>query len=152
MPSPEAQVPWSTNIWSAIQTAVNEETARVRIGAKFLPNASVDRKTKSVPADKVTNAPLPGESKSTLTVDEGASIQLNEIWTEFAWTTQQVHGTANAKNPKDTPAVTLARRAAQYLALAQDIVIFQGKDGYTTPFFRKTCGCIQGKYLQTAAC
>ncbi len=135
MPGPKAKVPWSANIWNAIQTAVEDETARARIGAKFLPNSSVDRKTESVPADKVVNAPLPGASKPTLTVDEGASIQLNEIWTEFALTTQQVHGTAEAKNPKDTPAVKLARRGAQYLALAQDVVIFQGKDGYTTPFF-----------------
>lgn len=135
MPSPEAKVPWSAEVWKAIQTAVNDETARVRIGANFLPKSSVDRKTESVPADKVVNAPLPGESKSTLTVDEGAPIKLNEIWTEFALTTQQVHATAEAKNPEDTAAVTLARRAAQYLALAQDIVIFQGKDGYTIPFF-----------------
>jgi uncharacterized linocin/CFP29 family protein len=135
MPDPEVKVPWSTNIWNAIQTAVNDETARVRIGAKFLPNSSVDRKTETVPADKVMNAPLPGESKSTLTADEGASIQLNEIWTEFALSTQQVDETARAKNPENTPAVKLARRAAQYLALAEDIVIFQGKDGYTTPFF-----------------
>ena len=138
-------MPWSTNIWNAIQTAEKEETARVRIGAKFLPNSSVDRKTESVPADKVKNAPLPGESKSTLTVDEGASIQLNEIWTEFALTTQQVHGTAEAKNPEHTAAVTLARRAAQYLALAQDIVISQGKDGYTTPFFSQNVGFHPGK-------
>ena len=81
------------------------------------------------------NQPLPGEQNSTLTVDEGATIRLNEIWTEFELTTQQVHETAEAKHPEHTTAVTLARRAAQYLALGQDIVIFQGANGYAAPFF-----------------
>jgi uncharacterized linocin/CFP29 family protein len=135
MPSPAAKVPWSAEVWKAIQRAVNDETKRVQVGAKFLPHRHVHPHITSVDADTVKNARLPGESQSTLTVDEGASIRLNEIWTEFALTTQQVEETAKAKNPGDTTAVTLARRAAQYLALAQDVVIFQGKDGYTIPFF-----------------
>ena len=135
MPSINPQVPWSDDIWQAIQRAVHDETMRVRVGDKFLPHRPIDHKTTSVQRDTVTNAPVSGETKSTLTVDEGATVQLNEIWTEFALTTQQVHETAEAKDPEHATAVTLARRAAQYLALAQDIVIFQGKDGYTITFF-----------------
>jgi uncharacterized linocin/CFP29 family protein len=130
------KVPWKPEIWKAIHRTVHEESLRVRVGARFLPHRRVHPKTTSVPPDTITtNQVLPGESGYTLTVDEGASIRLNEIWTEFALTTQQVHETAEAKNPMHTTAVTLARRAAQYLALAQDIVIFQGFSGYTSSQF-----------------
>ena len=129
------KVPWSPEIWKAIHRSVHDETMRVRVGAKFLPHRRVHPKTTSITPDIVVNQPVAGETNNTLMVDEGVTIRLNEIWTEFALTTQQVHETAEAKNPEHTTAVTLARRAAQYLALAQDIVIFQGFNGYNAPFF-----------------
>ncbi len=129
------KVPWSADIWKAIHRTVHDETMRVRVGSKFLPHRRVHPKTTSVPPDTIINAPVNNEPNNTLTIDEGVTIRLNEIWTEFALTTQQVHETAEAKNPAHTSAVALARRAAQYLALAQDFVIFQGFQGYTTPFF-----------------
>jgi uncharacterized linocin/CFP29 family protein len=46
-----------------------------------------------------------------------------------------VHDAAQSTNPVGSAAVTLARRAAQFLALAQDMVIFQGSNGYAAPFF-----------------
>jgi uncharacterized linocin/CFP29 family protein len=129
------KVPWSEDVWKAIHKTVHEETLRVRIGAQFLPHRRVHPKTMSVPPDTITNLPIPGELTNTLTVDEGQSIRINEIWSEFALTTQQVHDTAEAKNPLHTTAVTLARRAAMYLALGQDTVIFQGYNAYSTPLF-----------------
>ena|SRR3984885_14177669 len=129
------KVPWSAEIWKAIHRAVHDETMRVRVGAKFLPHQDYDPTTTAVPSGTVVNAPINNESNNTLTVDEGQTIRLNEIWTEFALTPQQIHDTADAKNPEQATAVTLARRAAQYLALAQDIVIFQGLHGYSAPFF-----------------
>jgi uncharacterized linocin/CFP29 family protein len=131
------KVPWSEEIWKAIQRVVHEETTRVRVGATFLPQRRVSPKTTSVPADLIRNQPISGETSNTLTIDEGVNIRLNEIWTEFALTTQQIHETAEAKNPEHTSAVTLARRAAQYLALAQDIVIFHGANGFSAPFFQQ---------------
>jgi uncharacterized linocin/CFP29 family protein len=130
-----AKVPWPEDVWKAIHRTVHDESMRVRVAAKFLPHIRVHPKTTSVQQDQVLNLQLPGEQGLTLTVDEGATIRLNEIWTEFALTTQQVHETAEAKNPGHTTAVTLARRAAQYLALGQDTVIFQGNLGYSAPFF-----------------
>jgi len=102
------KVPWSPEIWKAIHRTVHDETMRVRVGAKFLPHRLHHPKTTSVPPDTVVNAPVNNESNNTLTVDEGLTIRLNEIWTEFALTTQQVHDTAEAKNPEHTTAVTLA--------------------------------------------
>lgn len=133
------KVPWSDDIWKAIHKVVHEETMRVRVGAQFLPHNRVHPKTTSVPPDLITSANLPGDASNilTLTIDEGVTIRLNEIWAEFALTTQQVHETAESKNPEHTSAVTLARRAAQYLALAQDLVIFNGYNGYSAPFFQQ---------------
>jgi uncharacterized linocin/CFP29 family protein len=131
------RVPWSDDIWKAIHRVVREETMRVKVGARFLPQRDVSPKTTSVPPDLITNQPIGGETSNTLTIDEGVTIRLHEIWTEFALTTQQIHETAEAENPEHTSAVTLARRAAQYLALAQDIVIFQGANGFGTPFFQQ---------------
>jgi uncharacterized linocin/CFP29 family protein len=130
------KVPWSEEIWKAIDRVVHEETMRVRVGAQFLPRRRVHPKTTSVQADTIVNVASDTGTQTTLTIDEGVTIRLNEIWTEFALTTQQVHETSEAKSPAHTSAATLARRAAQYLALAQDIVIFQGVNGYSAPFFQ----------------
>ena len=138
-------VPWSDDIWKAINRVVEEETARVRVGVAFLPQSNVSSKTISVPSDLIVNQLVGGETASTLTVDEGATVRLNEIWVEFALTTQQVHQTAQAEHPEQTSAVTLARRAAQYLALAQDFVIFQDYNGYSAPFFQQYVRFLPGE-------
>jgi uncharacterized linocin/CFP29 family protein len=140
-------VPWSEDVWKAIHKVVHEETMRVRIGAQFLPHHRVHPKTMSVAPELIINTNLPGDPTNTftLTIDEGVTIRLNEIWKEFALTTQQVHETAEAKNPEHTSAVTLARRAAQYLALAQDLVIMNGYNGYSAPFFQQNIRFRQGQ-------
>jgi hypothetical protein len=74
-----AKVPWSEDVWKAIQKTVHEETLRLRVGGKFLPHRRVDPTTTSVPPDTIKNQPLTGESTSTLTVDEGQSIRINEF-------------------------------------------------------------------------
>jgi uncharacterized linocin/CFP29 family protein len=134
IPLPNSKVPWSEDTWRAIHEVVNDEIGKVQV-SKFLPQHRVPPESTTAPSDTVLNPILAGEQLSTLTIDEGATTRLNEIWTEFALTPQQVHETANAKVPHDTPAATLARRAAQYLALADDLVIFQGNSGYQVPFF-----------------
>lgn len=130
-------VPWPKEVWEAIDRHVHDEVMRTRVGAKFLPHRKVDPKTTSIPSDIISFPILPGETTQTLVIDQGATIRLNEIWTEFALTTQQVHETAEADDLADTAAVTLATRAANYLAQAQDLVIFQGVNAYGTPFFNK---------------
>ena len=113
---------------------------RVERSHEFMRVHAVDPKITSVPPDMITPQVLPGDpaNKFTLTVDEGLTIRLNEIWTEFALTPQQVHDTAEAKHPQYTTGVILARRAAQYLALAKNMVIFQGSNAYNSPFLLKT--------------
>jgi len=130
-----SKIAWSEEVWKAINRAVHEETMRVRVGAQFLPQRVVVPKTTSVAADSIANVALDEGSQKTLAIDESATIRLNEIWAEFALTTQQVHETAQAKNPEHTSAVALARCAARYLSLAQDLILFQGLGGYQAPFF-----------------
>ena len=146
------KVPWPDEVWKTIHRAVHDEMMRASAGAQFLPHHIVHPKTMSISPDTIVDAQLdatlPGGTAAsggssaalpplTLSIDEGQTIRLNEIWTEFALTTQQVHDASEAKNPEFTSAVTLARRAAQYLALAQDAVIFQGQVGYSSPFFQQ---------------
>jgi hypothetical protein len=135
--SANAKVPWPPAIWEAIHKAVHEEVSRVEIAHRFMRVHSVHPKTTSVPPDLISPLQLPGDPTGnlTLTVDEGVTIRLNEIWTEFALTPQQVHDTAESKHPEHCTAVTLARRSAQYLGLAKNMVVMQGQNAYTTQYF-----------------
>jgi len=130
-------VPWPNEVWEAIDRNVRDEVMRTRVGAKLLPHRNVDENATSIPRDIISFPILPGETTQTLVIDQGATIRLNEVWTEFALTPQQVHETAEADDLADTAAVSLATRAANYLAQAQDLVIFQGVNAYGTPFFNK---------------
>jgi uncharacterized linocin/CFP29 family protein len=141
-----ASVPWPKEVWEAIDRHVHDEVMRTRVGAKFLPHRKVHPKTTSVPADTITFSSLQSESTQTLIIDEGATVRVNEIWTEFALTPQQVHETAEAHELAHTVAVTLATRAANYLSQAQDLVIFQGVNAYSTPFFQKFINFRQGQF------
>jgi len=137
--SANAKVPWPPAVWESIHRSVHEEVSRVEIAHRFMRVHSVHPKTTSVPPDLITSQVLPGDpdSNNTLMVDEGITIRLNEIWTEFALTPQQVHETAESKHPEHCTAVTLARRAAQYLALAKNMVVLQGSNAYNTQYFKQ---------------
>ncbi len=137
------KVPWPKEVWDAMDLHVHEEIMRTSVGAKFLPHHRVHPKTTTVPGDTVTlpTAPtagstVPSSTPNPLTVDEGAFIRINESWTEFSLTAQQVHEAAEAKELTHTTAVTLATRAANFLSRAQDMVIFQGFNAYYTTFFQ----------------
>ncbi len=145
-----APVQWSADLVKAIHKAVHEETMRTTVGTRFLPHVRVHPRTTSVRPDLVVPvaldggssaagasgaAPPPAPSTYTLTTDEGQTIRLNETWVEFALTDQQVSEIRDAPNIEYTSVLTLARRAAQYLALAQDWIINHGEIAYTVPFF-----------------
>ncbi len=136
------KVPWSKEVWEAIDRHVHEEFARTNIGHKFIPHRRVHPKTTSVPAETITfealpdDAPLVGATNSlTIVVDEGNNIRVIELWGEFGMTGQQVHETGESHELAHTTAVTLAMRTAQYVALAVDYVIFEGANAFLTPFF-----------------
>jgi hypothetical protein len=162
---------WTPEVWDRIDRAVHHEMHRTRVAAKFLPHHRVDPHVTTVPAGVVLaslNGPafvgsltpaIQGATPPLLNIDEGATIRLIEIWTEFSLTTAQVQEETRAhaahkeqrgdhteyeshsghddhhhhKHHPSSTAITLARRAANILSLAQDTVIFQGLNAFPKP-------------------
>jgi len=66
-------------------------------------------------------------------VDEGATLRLNEYYVEFELTPQQVdQEMGDIKQLGHSTAVTLATKAANTLALGEDLIIFQGQNALNT--------------------
>lgn len=115
-------------MWDRIDQAVELEVKRTRIGARFLPKRPVPPKTTSVPTDAYTTI-TPEGGTPVLTVDEGATLRLNEYYVEFELTPQQVdQEEVDFKTLGHSTAVTLATKAANTLAQAEDLIIFQGNN------------------------
>jgi uncharacterized linocin/CFP29 family protein len=146
-----SKIPWSKDVWDRIDKAVETEARRTRIGARFLPIRMVPPKTTSVPADSYHSETPPGGSGPVFTVDEGATLRLNEYYVEFSLTPQQVdQEEGDFKNLGHSTAVTLATKAANTLAMAQDLVIFQGQNAVLTAApFRNGTVLIQGQLSDT---
>jgi uncharacterized linocin/CFP29 family protein len=123
-----SKIPWSKDVWDRIDRAVELEVKRTRVTARFLPRKPVPPKTTSVPTDSYTfntSAGLP----PILTVDEGATTRLNEYYVEFELTAQQVDQEEGDFNQLGhSTAVTLATKAANTLAQAEDLIVFQGQN------------------------
>jgi uncharacterized linocin/CFP29 family protein len=131
------KIPWSHDVWERIDHAVATEVKRTRIGARFMPLRPVPPKTTSVPTDSYQF------SGGVFNVDEGATIRLNEYYVEFELTPQQVdQEEGDFKDLGHSTAVTLATKSANALALAEDLIIFQGQNAITgtAPF---TAGLVQ---------
>jgi uncharacterized linocin/CFP29 family protein len=122
------KIPWSKDVWERIDHAVEMEVKRTRVGARFLPKRPVPPKTTSVPTDAYTMT-TPVGGTPVLTVDEGATLRLNEYYVEFELTPQQVdQEEGDFKTLGHSTAVTLATKAANTLAQAEDLIIFQGSN------------------------
>ena len=124
-----------TKVWEEIDKAVDAEMKRTRIGARFLPIRRVPPKTLTVPSDSYALPPLP--APQIFAVDEGATVRMNTISCALQLTPQQVNQeTGDPKNMGQSTAVTLAMRAANALAQAEDLIIFQGQNAVltATPF------------------
>jgi len=138
------KIPWSKDVWDRIDQAVMTEIKRTRICARFLPVRMVPPKTTSVPTDSYQASVAGAGVGSILNVDEGATLRLNEYYVEFEMTPQQVdQEEGDFKQLGHSTAVTLATKAANVLALAEDLIIFQGQNAITgaTPF---TSNLVQG--------
>jgi encapsulating protein for peroxidase len=119
-----SKIPWSKDVWDRIDQAVTTEVKRTRIGGRFLPVRPVPPKTTSVPTDSYSAI-----AGNIFSVDEGATVRLNEYYVEFELTPQQVdQEEGDFKQLGHSTAVTLATKAANMLALAEDLIIFQGQN------------------------
>jgi uncharacterized linocin/CFP29 family protein len=133
------KIHWSKEIWDRIDRAVHGEMLRTRVAQKFLPLRPVLPRTTSVPFDSIQ---IPSANNPVYSVDEGATTRLNEYWVEFSLTPQQVdHETGDPMELGHSTAATLATRAANILAQAEDTVVFQGSNGIAnSPLFNELGG------------
>lgn len=131
------KIPWGKDVWERIDHAVATEVKRTRICARFMDSKPVPPKTTSVPTDSYS------VTGGVFGVDEGATVRLNEYYVEFELTPQQVdQEEGDFRELGHSTAVTLATKAANSLALAEDLIVFQGQNAITDalPF---TSGLVQ---------
>ncbi len=107
---------WTQDIWDEINKAVKAEAGKVRISQKVFPTVEFDDNPTQIINDVI--------DFRNLSIREGDTKPFVEIYQEFPLTSTQVKQEATIKTCK-----TLARMAAKALALAEDTIIFQGKDG-----------------------
>jgi uncharacterized linocin/CFP29 family protein len=116
-------VDWSQDIWSRLDQAVHSEIDRTGIASKLLPLSGPMPDATTVPADVIDPA--------AMTVSEDAVLPVVELSVEFRLTAQQVDAEATLAT-----AQTLVTRAANLIAQAEDLLIFQGEQGSRSPIFR----------------
>jgi len=118
------QVDWSDGAWKALDDAVHDEFHRTAVGLKFIPfHGQVDN-AMTVPADVI--------NLDTMTVDEVKVTGLVELGIDFGLTRQQT-----ASEEDYSTGSTLATRAANLLAQAEDLIIFRGEEAFGEPLFKR---------------
>ncbi len=132
MKTSRAEALWPAAIWNGINEAVADECQRIKVAAKFLPMYRPMAEARTVPAERIKR------DEAGFLIDEAPVTPLVEIWSEFELTRQQV-----AREAELGTARTLARRAANILAQAEDAMIFQGAEALEAEAFFSN-----GKVLQ----
>ena len=115
---------WSEPVWQQIDQAVHDEAMRAEIASKFIPLRGPFANALTVPADVIDT--------EAMTIDEGLTTPLIELWVDFALTPQQV-----ASEEQLATAMTLATRASNFLSTAEDLLIFQGDEALKGEFFKR---------------
>lgn len=119
-------LPWNAALWTRIDQAVGLEAERIRIARRFLP---------WVPMPGAMTAPtdtLGVDKSGLLKVEEGLTVPLIEIWVDFALTRDQIEA-----EERLATAVTLATRATNLLAQAEDALIFRGRSAMDLDIFKQ---------------
>ena len=119
------QLSWSEDVWKSIDDAVHDEVQRTSVAAKFIPLHA------PAPAPDVSTVPSDIIDAGAMTVDEVAVTPIVELGVEFKLTRQQIGNEADLAT-----AVSLATRAANLLARAEDTVLVQGDGGFKDPLFK----------------
>jgi uncharacterized linocin/CFP29 family protein len=106
---------WNPQIWSDIDKAVQEEVGRIRVAQKVFPSTLLPS-GQPIPTDTRSNR-IPG----VLMISEGLSRPFVSTEVEFALTQSQVDNEESQHTGR-----TLARMAANVIAAAEDVLLFQG--------------------------
>jgi uncharacterized linocin/CFP29 family protein len=105
---------WSPELWARLDQAVHTEVDRAGVAGKVLPLYSSMPDATTVPADVI--------DPRTMSVRDDAVLPLVELSVEFSLTPQQVEREAELGT-----AVTLASRASNLIAQAEDLLVLQGE-------------------------
>jgi uncharacterized linocin/CFP29 family protein len=109
---------WTPQIWSDIDRVVTADVGRVRVAQKIFPSQQKPNQD-NVQADILTiGQQSPGEP---MMIQEGITLPFLEISAKFALTQSQMNNEANLRT-----AQTLAQLSARKVALAEDLLFFQG--------------------------
>jgi uncharacterized linocin/CFP29 family protein len=108
---------WTPQIWSDIDKAVMADVGRVRVAQKVFP-AQQRPNQDNVQADILMISQAPGDP---LMIQEGITLPFIEISAKFALTESQMNNEANLST-----AHTLSQLTARKVALAEDLILFQG--------------------------
>jgi uncharacterized linocin/CFP29 family protein len=103
---------WNESTWQDVDEAVLAEVGRIRVVQKVFPSTTIAGAS-HVPADIF--------DPKTMSIAEGQTKPLIELSVEFPLTQSQVQNEATLKTSR-----TLARLATKSLALAEDLLFFQG--------------------------
>jgi uncharacterized linocin/CFP29 family protein len=105
---------WTPDVWTSIDGDVTTSIGAIRVAQCVFPPSPLPNAT-SVPADIF--------DFSNMSITEGEMLPFAELAVEFSLTNGQVND-----DPTGSTAITLSKLAAKSLALAEDIVILQGRD------------------------
>ncbi|MGO4390637.1 encapsulin [Variovorax sp. M-6] len=119
------QVPWTDEQWARVRKVIQEEAARARVGASFLPLVGpLPPSTDYVSIDTIEYGEV---GNPRLSIDDRTTVQLVTLQVRV-----YLRG-AQMADPDMASALQLFRRAANVLARLEDHVVFNGLQGPNEP-------------------
>lgn len=119
------QVPWTDEQWARVRKVIQEEAARARVGASFLPLVGpLPPSTDYVSIDTIDYGK---QGQPRLSIDDKSTVQLATLQVRV-----YLRG-AQMADPDMASALQLFRRAANVLARLEDHVVFNGLKGPDQP-------------------
>lgn len=121
MPDNNQQVPWTDEQWARVRKVIQEEAARARVGASFLPLVGpLPGSADYVSADTISYG---DERSPKLQIEDKTTVQLATLQVRVF-----LRG-AQMADPDMDSALQLFRRAANVLARLEDSIVFTGLAG-----------------------
>jgi uncharacterized linocin/CFP29 family protein len=117
---------WNDQVWESINEAVAQAVSAIRVSQNVFQLLSLSG-VSSVPADHFDPAKM--------SITEGLTKPYVELAVEFSLTNGQVNS-----DPAGATAITLAKLAARDLAVAEDMIILQGKEATLPPTIKIESG------------
>lgn len=132
MHSDLVEIGWTEDHWNRIYTAISEEAQKARVGAQVLNVVGpLDPTTVAVPTYALSAADSPQQGPAwtdkRLSVNSDPTLYLTKIAVNVYLRSRE------AADPELNAALTMFRRAANYVARIEDALIFNGRPGADAP-------------------